>query len=222
MKRLVLFGITVLSLSLGMPVATQANDNIETVTTAQFEERLEYVTDTYTMYATIDGVNIREEPNTNCKIYDQTLRNTSFEVVMELDGWSMVTTCDGYAYIKSEYLSDKEIAYSENELYILAHLLAGEAQYCHDDEQRYVGSVVLNRVNHKDFPDSIEEVVFQRNQYSCIKDGNYYREPTDSNWENAKWLLEHGSILPDYVIFQSGDKQGNHVYQKTDYHYYCY
>ena len=112
--------------------------------------------------------------------------------------------------------------YSEEDLSILAHLLAGEAQNCPDEEQLYVGSVVLNRKNHPSFPKTIREVVFQRGQYSCTRDGNYYREPTERNWANAKKLLEEGSVLPGHVIWQSGSRQGNGVYLKTKYHYYCY
>ena len=85
----------------------------------------------------------------------------------------------------------------------------------------YVGSVVLNRVKSDEFPNTIKEVVFQKGQYACIKDGNYYRKPTDSNWENARRLLENDSVLPDDVLFQSTCEQGVEVYLKTKYHYYC-
>lgn len=113
--------------------------------------------------------------------------------------------------------------YTDEDLYILAHVICGEAQGYSDEEQRYVGSVVLNRVNYPGrFPDTIKGVVFQRGQYSCTRDGNYYREPTKANWDNARWLLENGSILPGNVIYQSGGKQGSGVYLRTKEHYYCY
>lgn len=113
-------------------------------------------------------------------------------------------------------------SYTEEELYIMAHLLAGESQNCPDEEQLYVGSVVLNRVAHPSFPGTIKGVVFQKGQYSCTRDGNYYREPTERNWANARTLLESGSVLPGNVIWQSGGKQGKGVYLKTRWHYYCY
>lgn len=222
MKRLFLMGITALCLALGMPGMAQANENEETVTTAQFEEELQYVTDTFTKYATSANVNIREEPNTESEILGQTLLNTSFETILDIGGWTMITTEDGFAYVKSEYLSDTEVTYSDEELYILAHVIAGEAQPYSDEEQRYVGSVVLNRVAHPDFPDTIEDVVFEKGQYSCVTDGNYDREPTESNWANARWLLEHGSVLPEKVVYQSGGRQGAGLYLKTKWHCYCY
>ena len=77
---------------------------------------------------------------------DQTLLNTSFQVVGEEQGWSRITTENGYAYIKTESLSDMPTvvrSYTDEELYILAHVICGEAQNCPDDEQLYVGTVCL-------------------------------------------------------------------------------
>lgn len=113
-------------------------------------------------------------------------------------------------------------SYTEEDLYVMAHVLAGECQSCPDQEQLYVGSVVLNRKNHPSFPNTIKGVVFQKGQYSCTRDGNYYREPTQRNWANARTLLENGSVLPANVIWQSGGRQGKGVYLKTRWHYYCY
>lgn len=221
MRKVFLTGMVALSLSFTMPVSARADEyKIATTSVAQ-EQKLE----THTMYAITDRVNIRREPNIESDVLDQTLKNTSFEVVKECDEWSMITTNNGYAYIKSEYLSDTKIEisqYTENDLYVLAHVICGEAQGYPDDEQRYVGSVVLNRVEHPEFPDSIEGVVFQPGQYACVDDGNYYREPTEANWENAKWLLENGSVLPSNVIWQSRGQQGKGVYLKTKWHKYCY
>ena len=222
MRKLLTVGMLSACLTLTMPMATWANNIEETVTTAQFMEELPYVTDVTIKYANAPGVNIREQPNTDCKIFDQTLLNTEFEVLLEIGGWSMITTQDGYSYIKSEYLSDVEVTYSQEDLYVLAHLIAGEAQPCDDAEQRYIASVVLNRVKHTEFADTIKDVVFEKGQYDCIPKRTYYREPTESNWANAKWVLENGSILPDYVIWQSKGKQGDGVYLKTEWHTYCY
>lgn len=191
------------------------------VTKEDFEAKLPYVNDITIRY-TSTPVNIRTEPNTNSEILDTSLVNTAFEIVLDIDGWAMITTEDGYAYMKSDWFVDSPIKlYTDKDLYIMAHLLAGECQCYPDLEQKYVGSVALNRIKSNEFPNTLEEVVFQKGQYACTWDGNYYREPTERNWANAKWLLENGSILPEHVVFQSGGRQGN-VYLKTKYHYYCY
>ena len=108
------------------------------------------------------------------------------------------------------------------EIYLLAHLIAGEAQNCDDTEQRYVASVALNRVADSRFPDTLEEVIYQPGQYACVPDLNFNREPTESNWKNAQYVLDNGSQLPSSVVWQAGFLQGNGIYIKTAWHYYCY
>lgn len=114
------------------------------------------------------------------------------------------------------------MAWSGEDLEILAHVICGEAQNCDDQEQLYVGSVVLNRKNHSAYPGTIRGVVFQRGQYACTRDGNYYRTPTEANYRNARWLLENGSVLPGNVVYQSSHRQGKGVYLQTKHHKYCY
>jgi hypothetical protein len=76
----------------------------------------------------------------------------------------------------------------------------------------YVGSVVLNRVESDEFPDTIYEVVFQTDplQYGPTKDGSYYEEPTPEAVEAAEKLLEDGSVLPADVIYQSNEILGEY------------
>lgn len=118
-------------------------------------------------------------------------------------------------------LENETPSYSEDDLWLMAHLLAGEMQGCPDIDQLYTGSVVLNRVASPGFPNTIREVIFQRGQYQCTWDGNFYREPTDRNWTNARKLLEGGSVLPN-AIFQASTKLGKHVVAHTSNAWYTY
>lgn len=226
MRKLLSVSMLSACLTLTMPMATWANNIEETVTTAQFENALPYVTDIAMKYANAPGVNIREQPNTDCKILGQSLLNTEFEVLINIGGWSMITTEDGYAYIKSEYLSDVEITYSQEDLLVYAKTACGEAQSCDDQEQRYVLSVLKNRINHKDYPNTAIEVAKDKRwgiQYASWYDGNVDREIQQSNWDNARYILENGSMLPDYVIGQSQSvPKGKTLYLKTKYHCYWY
>lgn len=112
----------------------------------------------------------------------------------------------------------------DSNLYILAHVINGEAgaEYCTDDMRRYVGSVVLNRVNSSYFPDNIKDVVFQDGQYACTWDGNYNKEPEEYCWEIAAELLMQGSVLPDTVVFQAQFPQGSGTYLIEQNMYFCY
>lgn len=105
MKRLfVAFAMSTLFVT---PVFGQADTNLnqnDQELLTKFEAAMPYVCDSEVRYATT-RVNIREYPSTDAVILDTSLVNTEFEVILDIDGWSMITTCDGFAYIKSEYLS---------------------------------------------------------------------------------------------------------------------
>ena len=111
-----------------------------------------------------------------------------------------------------------------SDLWLTAHLIAGEAQCCDNTEQRYVASVAWNRVKDDRFPDTLMGVIYQDNpiQYACTVDGNFYREPTQENWENAQYIIDNGSVLPDEVVWQSDCVQGNGEYTRTSWHVYSY
>lgn len=96
--------------------------------------------------------------------------------------------------------------YTEDDLYWLSKAIAQElgSNWVPDWAQQWVASVVLNRVNHPSFPDTIYGVLHQPGQY-C----GFYATPTEQNVANAKYVLENGSVLPDNVVFQSLNTQGS-------------
>lgn len=68
--------------------------------------------------------------------------------------------------------------YSSNDVYLLAKVIAGEARGEPYVGQVAVGAVVLNRVSHASFPDSIAGVVYQSGAFTCVVDSNWQVEPT--------------------------------------------
>ena len=120
---------------------------------------------------------------------------------------------------------DTETLLDQSKVYMLAHLIYGEAgsNWCSDEMQLGVGSVVLNRMKSDYFPDTMEEVIFQQGQYSCTNKGSgYWLEPNERAFANARYLLINGSQLPDNVIFQSQFMQGDGLYKKVGNQYFCY
>ena len=108
--------------------------------------------------------------------------------------------------------TESEKSYTDEDLYVLSHIISAEAGNCQEEMMLYVGSVVLNRVADDRFPDTIYEVVFQTDplQYGPTKDGSYYEEPTPEAVEAAEKLLEDGSVLPADVIYQSNEILGEY------------
>lgn len=177
--------------------------------------------DYYHMYtaektAIYDYPDDSKEPTSYLKI------NTEIKIVGEVFDWIAIELDGEHMYIHNPVLSDSK-NYTDDELFLLSHIIANEAGACDDLEQQYVGSVVLNRVASYRFPNTIREVLFQPGQYPATDaNGNFRREPTQQNIDNAIYLLENGSILPSNVVFQAQFRQGDGVYIKTKWHYYCY
>ena len=113
---------------------------------------------------------------------------------------------------------------TQENIEIMAHVMNGEAGNVKNDEWvLYYGSVVLNRVKSTRFPNTIKEVVFQRNplQYACTVDGNYDRQPPERMYRLAEQLLRYGSIIPENVVFQATFRQGK-IWKKCGVTYFCY
>lgn len=114
--------------------------------------------------------------------------------------------------------TETEAPYDENDYYILSHIISAEAGNCSEEMMIAVGSVVLNRVASDRFPDTIEEVVFQKNplQYSPTVNGTYWNEPTQGACEVAQMLLEEGSQIPADVVWQSNFPQGTETWDTME------
>ncbi len=89
---------------------------------------------------------------------------------------------DGVEY-KIEFL-DYHDFFTEEEIYMLQKLTMAEAGNQTKNCQLMVAETVLNRVDSNLFPNTIKEVIFQRDskkyQFSCVPDGNYEKaKPTE-------------------------------------------
>lgn len=74
-------------------------------------------------------------------------------------------------------LSSSASGFSSSDVYLLAKLIAAEARGESYKGQVAVGAVVLNRVSHPSFPDSIPGVIYQNGAFSCVRDSNWSVEP---------------------------------------------
>lgn len=68
---------------------------------------------------------------------------------------------------------EKEPSYTEEDVKLLARLIHGEARGECYEGQVAVGAIVLNRVKSKGFPNTLEGVIYQKRQFSCIDDGQF-------------------------------------------------
>lgn len=75
---------------------------------------------------------------------------------------------------------------NSSDLYLLAKLIAAEARGESYTGQVAVGAVVLNRVDHASFPDTVSGVIYQSGAFSCVTDSNWNVEPNATSQKAAK------------------------------------
>lgn len=80
-------------------------------------------------------------------------------------------------------------AAGSEELALLARLISAEARGEPYAGQVAVGAVVLNRVEHPSFPNTISEVIFQPGAFSCMLDGQWDEPVADSAYQAARDAL---------------------------------
>ncbi len=80
--------------------------------------------------------------------------------------------------------STQNTQYSSSDVQLLAKVISAEARGESYEGQVAVGAVVLNRVEHPSFPDSISGVVYQSGAFSCVYDSNWY-EPVSETSKKA-------------------------------------
>lgn len=72
---------------------------------------------------------------------------------------------------------------------LLARLISAESRGEPYEGQVAVGAVVLNRVNHASFPNSISEVIYQSGAFSCLDDGQFDEPVAESAYRAAQDAL---------------------------------
>lgn len=81
--------------------------------------------------------------------------------------------------------------WSAKESYLLARIAMAEAEGCNTQTKTLIIMCVLNRVWSDEFPNTIEEVIFQENQFSPIDNGRWDRvEPNEDCYEAVKVVME--------------------------------
>jgi len=94
--------------------------------------------------------------------------------------------------------------YDDESLYWLSRIISAESRGEVLLGQLAVGSVVLNRVAHENYPDNIRDVVFDEKygiQFEPVSNGTVYDDPVPSAVLAAKMCLEGASVVEDSLYF---------------------
>ena len=93
--------------------------------------------------------------------------------------------------------------YNANDVYWLSRIISAESAGEPFRGQIAVGNVVMNRVEHPSYPNTIYGVIFDRKhgtQFSPVSMGTIYNKPSESSVIAAKICLE-GYTLSDEILF---------------------
>lgn len=76
--------------------------------------------------------------------------------------------------------------YSESDFNLLARIISAESRGEPYDGQVAVGAVILNRIAHPSFPNTLSGVIYQPQAFSCIADGGVNAAVADSSYQAAR------------------------------------
>lgn len=99
--------------------------------------------------------------------------------------------------------------YSSSDVYLLARIIGAEARGESYVGQVAVGAVVLNRVRHSSFPDSIAGVVYQSGAFSAVRDSNWSVPPDDTAKKAARDAINGWDPTGGAIYYYNPAKTSN-------------
>ncbi len=98
-------------------------------------------------------------------------------------------------------ITSGDIAYQADVLYWLSHIINAESGNQPLAGKIAVGNVVLNRVANPRFPDTVYEVIHQRNQFTPVANGSINKTPNEESVIAAKLCLDGANTVGNALYF---------------------
>lgn len=99
--------------------------------------------------------------------------------------------------------------FTSNDIYLLAKVIEGEARGESYKGQVAVGAVILNRVDHSSFPDSVSGVVYQSGAFDCVYDSNWNVEPSSTARKAANDAINGWDPTGGAIYYYNPSKTSN-------------
>ena len=103
----------------------------------------------------------------------------------------------------SAYIQPGDSYYDADTLYWLSHIINAESGNQPLEGMIAVGNVVMNRVNDPQFPNTVYDVLHQKNQFSPVANGTIKKTPNDESVTAAKLVMEGVQIVPTALFFNA-------------------
>lgn len=145
---------------------------------------------------TLSGFSIRALADTmqtpELKIYS--VRTEPIPIETEAAKVDIIPITDAPAPVETEApIQENECSLSEDDKALLTKIAKTEAGDQDIKGKALVIRVVLNRKDNQDFPDSIREVIYQKDQFSPVKEGNFEKAiPDEECWKALEMVVLDG------------------------------
>lgn len=132
----------------------------------------------------------------------------------------------GISLLRQQVIDADKTLPEYEDIALLAEVMYHENWHTDKDHltARWTGAVVLNRVKHKNYPNTIKSVLYQKNptQYSTTHKFFTVELPKEC-YEMAIDLLKYGSPdVPENVTFQATFRQGSGLWRELNGEKFCY
>lgn len=115
----------------------------------------------------------------------------------------------------------KKTSGGQGNINLLARLISAEARGEPYTGQVAVGAVVLNRIEHPSFPDTMAGVIYQKGAFTCLTDGQFNQQVSESAYRAARGRAERlGPVRRRDLLLQPEDRdQRMDTQTQGDYHH---
>ena len=100
-------------------------------------------------------------------------------------------------------------AATEANISLLARIISAEARGEPYEGQVAVGALILNRIEHPSFPDTLSGVIFQKGAFTAVTDGQFDQPVSDSAYSAARDALNGWDPTGGCIYYYNPKKTSN-------------
>lgn len=106
----------------------------------------------------------------------------------------------------SEGSSGGHGGFSQSDLDLMARIISAESRGEPYEGQVAVGAVILNRMEHPSFPNTLSGVIYQPGAFSCLYDGGVNAPVADSAYKAAREAINGSDPSGGAIYYYNPDK----------------
>lgn len=99
--------------------------------------------------------------------------------------------------------------FSESDVQLLAKIISAESRGEPYQGQVAVGAVIMNRISHPSFPNTLSGVIYQEGAFSCLYDGGINAAVVDSAYQAAREAINGSDPTGGAIYYYNPAKTTN-------------